>query len=83
MVHKVTAGAYGECEKLATVGPKQKGNVQTVICDFAQPFVTFLENSVNVLKGFPFQTLQKNTSRKQSPERKRSNHMKYELWLIA
>ena len=56
MVHRAAAGAYSECEKLGTVSPKQKGNVQTVICGFAQPFVTFLENSVNVLKGFPFQT---------------------------
>lgn len=83
MVYRTAAGAYGECEKLGTVSPKQKGNVQTAICGFAQPFVTFLENSVNVLKGFPFQTLQKNTSRRQSPERKRSNHKKYELCLIA
>ena len=83
MVHRAAAGTYSECEKLRTVSPKQKGNVQTVICGFAQPFVTVLENSVNVLKGFPFQTLQKNTSRRQSPKRKRTNHKKYELWLIA
>ena len=57
VVHRAAAGAYGECEKLGTVSPKQKGNVQTVICGFAQAFATFLENSVNVLKGFPFQTL--------------------------
>lgn len=49
MVHRAAAGAYGECEKLGTVNPKQKGNVQTVICSFAQPFAPFLENSFNVL----------------------------------